>query len=780
MRKVFAFVTVFALAVAGAASAQVVGNGESPTLAGNGKSATIVGNGCNSTSVAAKCGHPTPTPSPTPTPNVSYQNAVKAIATPLCFLRLNSTTGTEGCIGISTQAFTFVGSGTRGGASLDNDTGSASYSPGGNTANYVLGAAPFANWPASSVQTATFGVLYRINSTDCNSGATLFTTNGPVNGTNTATFTGSIQNDGANSCHWRVTSDDGSNQAITANGSLTIGSLYELAYTFNRSGSPSLNAYACQTTCATQTPNSAVYMFAWTNTGGPIMLGQDSSKTTQNSPAGTGSVSGSIADLVAYTQVATPTQIESLYTAATVATPTPAPTPTPVPTPTPLAYNSTSACIGGKLYTNNVLPSGAGEFGTNGLGTYFAQNSTRTQSPTATWGPYQPSWGVHQFDTTFLHSGDAIGGPFNPFAIVNDTGAAGSPQALAISAEPAPSPIATSLALMANDQYELNTTATSNFNVPAAGGSLVVNVTKPTAAQDGWTVGIGTAGVTPTFIGKLTSGGNVPSTNGGGSNPWTISNVRLYNGTTSGTVITPGSNDDGGFRNYNFPDYVAGALDTNVNQQYGFFVARMRLPAPLPAISPAFWMLETGGVGTNNGQLLRTEWDTEEQFGNDYGYELNGGTIWWNSGNNGSWYSYGCGLGCAANNATQPGATGVYSWPTSGNYNTGYHDYGYLIQPGGLPSPPPTNFSGSAGGVYTSSNPTSGGMTLYVDGQPVPGHIGEPDLTQGSPDKEIMLMFQVYAPGTWIDPSSQGPNNTWPQTMYVQWLRIYAPTASSC
>jgi len=232
---------------------------------------------------------------------------------------------------------------------------------------------------------------------------------------------------------------------------------------------------------------------------------------------------------------------------------------------------------------------------------------------------------------------------------------------------------------------------------------------------------------------------------------------------------------------WTFPDYYSGVLDTNINQQYGFFVARVRLPQPLPGVSPAWWMLETGGVKSNpagSTNYMRSEWDIQEQFANAYGYQLNAGNILWNSGN--PTISYGCGLGCAStNNTAASGATGVYPWSSTGNYNSDYHDFGVLISPGGPAFP--TNYSGSAGGVYVENNNPFQGTTYYLDGKPIAGHIGQPDLTQGSPDKELMLMFQVGAPNTWLDPHSTAlTTNPWPLYMYVQWLRVYAPGSTSC
>ncbi len=373
-------------------------------------------------------------------------------------------------------------------------------------------------------------------------------------------------------------------------------------------------------------------------------------------------------------------------------------------------------------------------------------------------------------------SSDGTG--YDPFAIVTDTGAAGSPKALSIEAMPMPAPIATSLTIMANDQWPV-TSAKASFSVPSEGGSLSVNVANVNSAQTGWKVGIGYQGAAITFIGTLTSGGATPSGSGtGGSNPWTISNIHIYAG-SAGTTITPGSNDEGGFRAYNFPQYYSGTLDANVNQQYGFFVARIRLPQPLPGLSPAWWMLETGGVGKNGGQLLRSEWDVEEQFAAVYAYELNAGNILWNSGSPN--LAYGCGLSCpSSNNTTGSGATGVYPWPStsSGNYNSGYHDYGVLVQPGGPAFP--TNYSGSAGGVYVENGSPWSGTTFFIDGYPVAGHSGAPDLTQGSPDKELMTMFQIGAPGSWLDPHSTAPSNPWPEYMYVQWIRAFKPSSGSC
>ncbi|MDB5039643.1 MAG: endo,3,4-beta-glycanase [Candidatus Eremiobacteraeota bacterium] len=406
--------------------------------------------------------------------------------------------------------------------------------------------------------------------------------------------------------------------------------------------------------------------------------------------------------------------------------------------PGTLTYNSSNMCVNHALYTNNVLPAGVGEFQTNGLDrSYWGGTKTRTvnvgNNPGGSWGPgFMTSWGRHQYDTYFGDSSDGLG--YDPFTVANDNAAPGNPQGVRIEAMPVPSSIATSLDLMANDQY-IVTSATSPYTVPIEGGTLVVNVANPNGAQNNWKVGMGYKGGATTFIGTLTSGGATPSGNGtGGTNPWTISNIHIYSG-VPGTTITPGVNDEGGLRSYNFPRYYSGVLDTNINQQYGFFVSRIRLPNYLPALSPAFWTLETGGVANPPTGLQRDELDIEEMFANDFGNALNAGEILWNT-------------------SLTNGGKGVYNFP-GGTPQSDYHDYGALVTPQGT--------------------------SFYLDGVPIPGDTNEPDWTQGSPDKEVMIMFQVGAPGSWLDGNSTAmKNNPWPQYMWIQYLRIYKPTTTSC
>jgi hypothetical protein len=416
--------------------------------------------------------------------------------------------------------------------------------------------------------------------------------------------------------------------------------------------------------------------------------------------------------------------------ASPVATPTPAVSPSSAPST--MTYDATKACINHGLYTNSVLPSGVGEFATNGLDrNYWGGTKTRTVGQYAgSWGPgFQTSWGRHQYDTYFSDSSDGLG--IDPFYVGPDTAAPGSPQALRISAMPLPSNVKNSLTVMGNDQWQV-TSASAPFVVPSEGGSLTVKVANPGSAQNGWSVGMGYKGGAITFVGKLTSGGNVTQTNAGASNPWTISNVHIYSG-APGTIVTPGGNDEGGFRAYQFPDYVSGVLDANINQEYGFFVSRIRLPEYVPAVSPAFWTLETGGVANPSTGLQRNELDIMEMFGNTSGNALNQNEILWNK--------------------NPVAGVGVVNFP-SGTPQANYHDYGTLVTPTGT--------------------------SFYIDGHPTPGDVNLPNWTQGSPDKELMLMFQVGAPGSWLDGNSKGMSNAWPLYMWSQWIRAYAPTSSSC
>lgn len=398
--------------------------------------------------------------------------------------------------------------------------------------------------------------------------------------------------------------------------------------------------------------------------------------------------------------------------------------------PAVVTYDSGKACIAGKAYTNDVLPANVGEFSAHGLDRKFwGGTQTRTIGENAGSRPgFQTSWGRHQYDTYFADLSDGLN--IDPFSVGPDTEAPGSPNALKISAGVLPNNIARSLTVLANDQWQV-TTATQDITMPAEGATVTVNVADPNAAQNGFSVGMGYVNGPHTWIGTLSSGGATPQGDrSGGKNPWVISNVHVYQG-AAGDVIHP--TDEGGLRAYHFPTYWSGTLDTNFNQQYGFFVSRIRMPHFLPAISPAFWTLATGGVPKDaSGNLIRHELDIAEMFGATSGNALNFNEIAWN----------------------QPWKAGVGVTTLAFDPNADYHDYGVLLTPGNV--------------------------SFYLDGKPIAGDSNLPDWTQGSADKELMLMIQIGGAGGWLDPGSQGLKNPWPVSMYSQWVRAYRPTTASC
>ena len=219
-------------------------------------------------------------------------------------------------------------------------------------------------------------------------------------------------------------------------------------------------------------------------------------------------------------------------------------------------------------------------------------------------------------------------------------------------------------------------------------------------------------------------------------------------------------------------DYYAGMIDKEIELQYGFFVARVRTPAPAGGLSPAFWMLTSSwesknlgeqGTGIGNGGGLEAEWDVQEMFGNVNWYPgtngMNAGTILWNSGNE-NW-------------------GGTFAWPSSSSSaepSGGYHDYGVLIQPGGASWGPP--YDGSRKGPGAVDGQVTEGCVNFLDGVPLPGHIGCADITQGLAQKEIMAMFQVGPKGDgWLGNPSQ---TTFPQYYWIQWIRVYRPTTTPC
>ena len=210
--------------------------------------------------------------------------------------------------------------------------------------------------------------------------------------------------------------------------------------------------------------------------------------------------------------------------------------------------------------------------------------------------------------------------------------------------------------------------------------------------------------------------------------------------------------------------YYSGALDTPVDQEYGFFVMRVRLPNPDPGMFPSAWLLTNNGTPQGPNGPLDGEWDLLEMFGPDLGDGLNTGTILWNSGikrfqNWGGTYPWTAPWIASATAGTTP--------------SRGYHDYGALVLPGGAPISPDDNGKGGPGYVFGS---TKGGVTNFIDGIPIYGHTGGGDVTSGVAWKEMMAMFPV-AGGGWLgtpDPAQ------FPAYYWVQWIRVYRPTNASC
>jgi Concanavalin A-like lectin/glucanases superfamily len=374
---------------------------------------------------------------------------------------------------------------------------------------------------------------------------------------------------------------------------------------------------------------------------------------------------GSISDCAIYDHALTPARVAAHYNAGAQANITPVPIPTVAPTaapptqtppPGPISYNSGTACINHVTYTNNVLPSGEGEFATNGLDRSWWGRTRGNTLGGNQYSGFQTSWGRNQYDTYFGDSSDGLPGGHDPFYVGPDTGAPGSPQGVRISAFPMPADL--------------------------------------------------------------------------------VGNAAVHGAS-----------------------YYSGVLDTPINQQYGFFVARVRVPAPAPGMSPAFWMLSNNGMPQGPHGPLNGEWDIQEMFGNTSGTGMNAGNIQWNSAS-----------------SSDQNWGGVFNWPTTeaSSPSSDYHDFGALLSPGGATISSNDYGSGGPGLVY---GPANQGVTNYLDGVPLYGHTGGADLTQGVSWKELMAMFQVGASGGWLG----SPNTAqFPASFWVQWIRVYRPTTTPC
>ena len=332
---------------------------------------------------------------------------------------------------------------------------------------------------------------------------------------------------------------------------------------------------------------------------------------------------------------------------------TPAPPPA-TPPPGPIAYDARRACIAGRVYTNDVLPAGVGEFGTHGFDREWWGRQRGNPIGGAAYSGFQTSWGRRQYDTYFGDEYDGLPGRHDPFYDGADTQVAGTPRGLRIAAVPMPQELADNSAVAGAHWY-------------------------------------------------------------------------------------------------------SGVLDTPVDLRYGFFVARVRVPAPRPGMSPAWWLLTNNGVPQGPHGPLNGEWDIQEMFGNDLGNGMNAGTILWNSGAKGA-QNWG----------------GTYDWPLPSTPSAAYHDYGALIAPGGAPIA--SNLYGPGGPGY-AYGPANTGITDYLDGVPLHGHTGGANVTSGVSWKELMLMFQVGAQGGWLGSPAA---SDFPAYYWIEWVRVYRPTTTAC
>jgi hypothetical protein len=716
---------------------------------------------------------PTTAPAPetagTTVPGVStsYATVIKGDA-PLAYYRLNETSGTtaQDSSGNGNNG-TYVGTPALGGPALrtgDTTAGSVSFASGYVTekATWTQGAVTAECWIKPTA--ADLSGVPRIMGnawTDSNGHGFMLWISGGAAAINTG---------------WNT---------VVAPTRLQAGSIYHLVGTYN--AATGITLYINGAVVANAMPGFA-----------PTPESGDSTTTylgVLDASGGAGltdNFQGSVSDCAIYNYALTAAQVSTHYVAGTshvsapvptpLATPVPVPTVTPDPTPSPtvapttkpvatpaptavptpmasgaVSYTTTAACINHVAYANNGIPGNNGEFDSVPFSqSYWGATQTRTLSPQASWPGEEASWGRFQYDTYFGSPTDGSG--LTPFAQRVDPNS--GVQALSILAEPMPASLANNPTY--GDGYTATSTAGSIVS-PPVGGSITIPVSQANQTHEGWISGIGRVpnsdggdrddpqGVV--FLGTVTAGGcTVNGMTGactGGANTVTLSNVKYYEG-GPGVSIPAGSD----FQDWTFTDYYSGALDLNLNIQYGFFVARVRLPEYMPAISPTFWLMQTGGEPTSSLGIERNEDNVFEQFGNDIGNSLSASAIQVENPNPSA--SEVC---TSPQEACFPSPTGVYSWPYStGDPSTAYHDYGVLLAPGNT--------------------------TFYLDGVPITSsenHANGPDWTNGQADKELMLMFQVGAPGSWLDTGSQGlTQNKWPQYMWAQWMRVYRPTATSC
>ena len=94
-----------------------------------------------------------------------------------------------------------------------------------------------------------------------------------------------------------------------------------------------------------------------------------------------------------------------------------------------------------RLYSNDVLPAGEGEFETNGLDRAWWGRLRGNTIGGHHYSGFQTSWGRHQYDTYFGDPSDGLPGHHDPFYVGADSAVAGAPRGVRIAAIPMPDDI---------------------------------------------------------------------------------------------------------------------------------------------------------------------------------------------------------------------------------------------------------------------------------------------------------------------------------------------------
>ena len=251
---------------------------------------------------------------------MSYQSTVIADG-PYGYWRLNEASGTVATdLGSGGNSGVYVGTGTQGGSSLlVGDSTAKSYSPTGNSSNYVRIPAPLSSYPTASAFTLESWV--KPASGDSGAGnvqSYLLSNRDPLTSSNGADWGLQTKGDATNSHAEGNIAARSFNDASSA-GSLVVGSAYHLVYTYDKA-TGNRGLYVNGTAVITIT-GGGTFPPAWpsgTSTTPPIIFGQIGGSTT--SGIATGFVLfGAMSDVAVYSKVLTAAQVLSHYTAGTTA-----------------------------------------------------------------------------------------------------------------------------------------------------------------------------------------------------------------------------------------------------------------------------------------------------------------------------------------------------------------------------------------------------------------------------------------------------------------------------